>query len=125
MKINEALEYHHLYQRLKNEPVKIKLAYKLNKLNLRVSEEISLYEETLGKILNKYAQKDEKGNFIGNADNSGVLIQEEFLGICHQEVEELQSIEFEIPDISFTLDELEGLKITPAELSCLESLIID
>ena len=123
MKISDALEFQHLYQRLKNEAISIRLAYKLNKLNNKVLSEASFYEDSLHKILNQYAEKDEYGNFIQNEDNTGILIQKECLEICHRKINELQSIEIDIFDISFTLDELEELKITPAELVCLESLI--
>ena len=123
MKINKALDYQNLYQRIKDQVISIRLAYKFNKLNNRLIEEIAFYEDSIRKILNQYAKKDENGCFISNECGDGILIQEEYLEICHRKINELQSIEIDIFDISFTLDELEELKITPAELVCLESLI--
>lgn len=123
MKIKEALDYQYLYQRLKNESINIKLAYKLNKLYTKISNEAEFYEESLNKILDEYAEKDEEGNFVQNSSNTGILIKKEYIETCHRKIRELQEIEVDITDISFTLDEFEDLKITPAELSCLESLI--
>ena len=125
MKIYEALDYQRLYHRLKNQSMNIKLAYKLNKLNSKILTEAAFYEESLQKILNEYAQKDENGNLIQNQDQTGILIKPDYLEVCHKEINELQSINFDISDILFTLDELEALQITPAELSCIESLIVE
>lgn len=125
MKIQEAFEYQNLYTRLKNEPLNIRLAYKLNKLNSKIITEVSFYEENINKILNKYAQKDENGLFVQNELGTGILIQPDFLETCHREINELQNIEFEISGIEFNLDELSDLKITPAELACLDSLIVE
>lgn len=124
MKIYEALEYQKLYNRLKNEQLNIKLAYKLNKLNSKILDEAKFYEESLQKILIQYAEKDEDGNFIQNAEKNGVLIKKDCIEKCYAKILELQSIEFDVLNISFTFEELEELKITPAELSCLESLIL-
>lgn len=124
MKINEALTFRSLYFRLKDEPLNIKLAYKLNKLNLRTLSEVEFYETSLQKILKECAQIDENGNLKATEDGTGILIKPEYLEECHSKINELESIEFEA-DIKFTLDELEELKITPAELSCLINLIED
>ena len=125
MRIDQALEFQYLYQRIKNEPLNIKVAYKLNKLYNQIMTEASFYEDSLNKILNKYAQKDELGNFVQNKNNTGVLIEPEFIEICHKEIRELQSIEFDTGNIIFSLDELEDLKLTLSELNCLEDLIVD
>lgn len=125
MKIDQALEFQYLYQRIKNEPLNIKVAYKLNKLYNQIMVEASFYEDSLNKILNKYAQKDELGNFVQNKNNTGVLIEPEFIEICHKEIRELQSIEFDTGNIIFSLDELEDLKLTLSELNCLQDLIVD
>lgn len=125
MKIYEALAYQNLYARLKNEPLNIKLAYKLNKLNYKIIQEATFYEESLHKIISEYGQRNKDGSFVANEAGTGILIQPEHLDDCHEKVQELQNFEFEINDIKFNLDELCELKITPVELSCLESLIVE
>lgn len=125
MKIQRALEFQTLYHKLKDSQLPIRLAYKLNKLNELVSTESQFYQESIQKILAQYAEKDESGNFITNPDGTGILIQPEFIDICHKKINELQSIEFEVKDIKFTFEELEHLQITPSELYCLTPLIED
>ena len=125
MKFYEAFNFQNLYQKLKNEPLPIKLAYKLNKINLLVQNEIIFYEDSLKKIIEQYAQKDSNGNYIQNETHDGIIIQQEYLEVCHKQINELQYLEFDIPNISFTLEELDGLKMTPVELSCIFSLITE
>lgn len=125
MKMHNAIAYEGLYKHLKDQPLTIKLAYKLNKLHNKVSGEIVFYEETLQKYLTKYAQYNEDGSIAQNSDKTGILIQSEYLQECHEKINELLSIEIEITDITFSLNELEELKITPAELSCIQDLIIE
>lgn len=123
MKIIEVLNYQDLYQKIKDQPINIKLAYKFNKLYTKIASEVIFYEESLNKIIKQYAETDDKGNFVPNESNTGILIKKEYVETCHRKIRDLQEIEVDITDIFFTLDELEDLKITPAELSCLESLI--
>ena len=125
MKIYEALNFQNLYQKLKNESLPIKLAYKINKINLLNQNEIIFYEDSLKKIIEQYAQKDSNGNYIQNETHDGIIIQQEYLEVCHKQINELQYLEFDIPNISFTLEEFDGLKMTPVELSCIFSLITE
>ena len=125
MNILEALAFQELYQKIKNDRISFKTAYKFNKINLALLPDIEFYQENIQKILDNYAEKDEDGNFKSNEENSGVMIKEEKIEQCHKEINDLQSIDVEISDIVFTMDELEGLKITPLELSSLMPLIKD
>lgn len=125
MKIYEVLEYQSLYAKLKDQPISIKVAYKLNKLNNKIQEEIKFYEESLKKILDQYAEKDENGNYIENEAKTGVLIQKDFREICYKKVNELHNLDISNIDITFTLDELENLQITPSDLNCLLDLITE
>lgn len=123
MKIIEIVSYQNLYAKLKDRQMPVKIAYKLNKLNAQLATEVVFYQESVQKILSECAQKDEEGNYIPNEDQTGVMIKPELLEECHTKINELQNLKVPIPDITFTLDELDCLGITPAELDCLIPLI--
>ena len=63
-----------------------------------------------------------KGMFI-MLDDGGVKIKEEYLEECSKKINELNSRQITIPDITFSLDELEPLELTLEELFILEPLI--
>ena len=123
MKIIEIISYQDLYAKLKDRQMPVKIAYKLNKLNAQLATEVAFYQESVQKILNECAQKDEEGNYIPNEDQTGVMIKPELLEECYTKINELQNLKVPIPDITFALDELDCLGITPAELGCLIPLI--
>lgn len=123
MKIIDALEFLRIYPKISSQTLPIKLAYKLNKLNCKIKNDGAFYEESLEKILQEYAEIDEKGNFIQNEAGDGIVIKEGLVNECHQKIKELQELSLETSDIFFTIEELEPLSITPAELNCLFSLI--
>jgi hypothetical protein len=125
MKLIHALDFQYVYEKLKNQSTNIRLAYKLNKLNNRLAQEAEFCRDELLKILSQYAQADDEGNFIPNHDGTGYLIKDGLVIECQNKVAELQSIEIEDLNITFTLDELDNITITPAELSCIESLIVE
>ena len=125
MTFSQALEYQSLYQKLKEQNMPIKVAYKLSKLNSQIQNEAKFYQKTLDRIIQRYAERDDTGNFIPNEDNTGILIRKDTMKECYEDINELQSMIIEKIDVSFTLEELEGLTLTPAELGCLVSLIIE
>ena len=125
MKITCALDFQVFYNKVKSQTLRVKLAYKLNKLNSRLSEEAEFYRSEFYKILTEYAQKDENGEFIQNENGTGYLIKEGKTEECREKIQELQDLEIENLDITFTLEELEHLAVTPEEISAIMNLIVD
>ena len=77
MNILDALAFQELYQKIKNNRISFKTAYKFNKINLALLPDIEFYQENIQKILDNYAEKDENGNFKSNEESSGIMIKEE------------------------------------------------
>lgn len=119
MKLIDTLEYQVLYNRIKHDKIPLKTAYKLNKLHTKIKVENKFYEEEFQKLLDKYAKKDDNGDFLMNEDGSGVMIKEDLQRECHQKIEELQNMEVDIEKILFTLDELNCIEVSPMELNSL------
>lgn len=102
----------------------ISLAYKFNKLMNSVDKELDFFQEKLNAILEKYAERDEQGNYVQLTPNN-IKIQEDKMDECQKELNELQSFEVEIPEIKFSLEELDCLEVTPQQLKSLMSFIED
>lgn len=124
MKIFEALNFLNFYTKIREKDMPIKTAYKLNKLARRLENEQVFYQEKIQKILNQYAIKDEDGN-IKPDETGNIRLVAETVEDCEKELNELQNLEIEDINVSFTLDELEGLQVSPMELSSLFSLITE
>lgn len=111
-----------LISRIKTKNFSIETQYKFIKLAKIMEEELAIVNEQKYLLLDNYAEKDEKGRFV-MLDDGGVKIKEEFLEECTEKINELNERQITVPDITFSLDELEPLELTLEELFILEPLI--
>lgn len=119
----QGLELQELLNRIKNEKISIKTAYKFNKIIDILEKELNFYNKQLSKIIDKYALKDEKGQPVLSKDKTSVQIKEDKIEDCQREMNELSTITFNVNDISFTLEELENINLTILETRVLMPLI--
>lgn len=123
IKMYQILEFQFFYDKIKEKEMSIKTAYKFSKLVLRLDTEIKFYQKKFQSILEKYGEKDEKGNFKLTEDKKGVVIKQENLLACQKEVEELHNLDIEISGADFTLDELDSLNVTIQEMNTMMPFI--
>ena len=80
---------------LNNAKLPVKVAYAITKNINKINTELKAYNEEKVKLIDKYAEKDEKGklktNEIGN-----VILKEEHIEDWNRDIAELLSIENEI-----------------------------
>lgn len=123
MKLSIALQFRDVYFDLLNTPLPLKISYKLNKIFSFLSPDFDFYDLKLKKILEEHAQRDPVGNFIPSEDGAGILIKENSLKACAEEIQELQDLEIQKPEIFFLLDEFPSTNITPKILQGLMPFI--
>ena len=71
----------------------LKVAYKLNKIKKAVSAEGEFYTNKFQEIVDKYAQKDEKGQVILSDDGQQIMIIEDKIEDLKAEIEDIVSNE--------------------------------
>lgn len=113
IQITEILNFTDFYASVKDKKMSIMTAYKLTKLAAAVDTEINFYREKLQSIIEEFSQKDDNGNYMSTEDGSGVKIIEGKEEECGKAMFELQSLEIELPDITFGISEFESVEITP------------
>lgn len=101
MKMIDALNFLEAYSSIKNKPLKINIIYKLSKCLEECEKERDFYQEQLANILNKYAKKDENGNFIYTDEKTGILINESQQEVCEKELSELLTLDININEKYF------------------------
>ena len=121
--IKDLVLFYNLYDQIKDRAPSIKTAYKMNKIYERAAQEQTFIQEQQQKIAEKYAQRDEKGNLILTDDKTDILVEPSKMNECKKALRELVEIEVELPDYSFTLDELEPLKLSINDLQPLMNFI--
>ena len=100
----------------------IKTQYKLVKLKKIADEEQQIYQDLVDKNCLQFLEKDENGELIPHP-NGGYKIQEDKIRDCNKIIEEILDTEIEINDITFTLDELEGLELSLNQIDALMPVI--
>ena len=109
-------------QRLERKDLPISLAFWISKNFEKIRQESQTYFEMKRKIAEKYSEKDENGKAkIDSKGNYEIQDMSKFI----EELKELQEqeIEIELNVINVKLQDLDGIKMTPAEMSCLMPFI--
>lgn len=86
-----------------------------------INNEISEFNAEREKLIIKYANKDENGQVITN--NGSAKISDENLKIFQNEINELISVEIEIPTNMIPLSWLEEIRLTPQEMIAIEPFV--
>lgn len=109
-------------QKLERKDLPISFAFWISKNFEKLKQESQVYFEMKRKIAEKYSAKDDKGKpKIDSRGNYEIEDMSKFV----KELRELQEqeIEMELDVIKVKLQDLDGIKMTPAEMSCLMPFI--
>jgi hypothetical protein len=99
----------------------IYVQYKILTLKKYLQNEYIIYQEQC-KQLQQFIETDENNQPIRN-EHGGVKIQDDKKNECIEMLNEINNIEIQIPDLYFSLDELEPLNLTFDELELLMPFI--
>lgn len=124
MKMYEIIELQNLYNSIAHIKLPLKTTYKFARLEKRAEEELSFYQKKFREIVEEYGVK-ENGQYKMSPDGQSIIIISGKEEECNEKLAELRNLEVDIKDIKFSIDELEGIDVSIAELSCLMSLIED
>lgn len=125
LKMSNVLAMQSIYPKLKDQVMPISITYKLARLFNSFQESSEFYSTELSKIITKYSEKDEEGNPIPLEYGVGVKIQQEYLVEAQEKLNELLRLEVDVPDITFTLRELESVQLSLDEFNQLLPFIQD
>ena len=111
-----------LYDQIKAIKLPVATAYKFSTLFKALKEHSSFYQDELTKIIEEYALRDDDGKIISLGQDT-VKLQEDKLDEAQKSFAELSELEVEVPDVKFSLEELEKLELTVSDLEILTYFI--
>jgi hypothetical protein len=124
MKLQTIETLHSSLTQLKSQEMPLRLSYKFSKLLSKIEKDSEFFTEKTREVILKYAEKDENGDLVQTEDGN-IRIQTGKIEEANKAMMELNDIEVEDIDITFTLDELESLSIAPEVLQPLLPLIVE
>lgn len=125
MILSSILSFPNFYNQIRSNPLPFKTAHKLTKLSRAVDEEIGFYREKMTELVEQYAHKDNEGNYIYINDGRDIAILPDKIQECQAKIRELETMEIELPDIKFSVDEFENTTLTVDELQPILPFIED
>lgn len=122
MKMYEVIGLQNFFTTVADKKIPVKTAYKLSKLARRVEEEVQFYQKEFKAIIDEYAKK-ENGQYVFAPDGLSIEVIDGKDDECNAKIFELKTIEVDLRDISFSIEEFENLDLTLAELDAIYPLI--
>ena len=117
--MNQLIKFYKENGIFSNKVLPLKGAFKLNRIKKDIEKDFTFYQEKFKEILEKYAQRDEAGNIKFSDNGEQILIKEGLITECSKELEDLNSMEIEIDNYDFNIEELGDIDCTPEELEIL------
>ena len=125
LKMYQIIPFENLYTRIKSCVLPIKISYKFSKLARAIEQEKIFYQSKVQEIIEEYGERDENGELKLTDDKTAFLIKEDKVLECQQKMNELSELEIDIEEIKFSIDDLEGLTLSPQEMDILIPFITE
>ena len=121
LNINQVLQIEELCEKFSNRVINARVAYKFAKLSKSIINDIDFYREQYALYVNEFGQKDDRGNLVMSGNNIKIVpgLEEK----CKQKFNELNSLEVDLPEIKFSLNELESIDMTMKDILILDPFI--
>lgn len=125
LKMYQIIPFENFYTRIKSCVLPIKISYKFSKLARAIEQEKIFYQSKVQEIIEEYGERDENDELKLTDDKTAFLIKEDKVLECQQKMNELSELEIDIEEIKFSIDDLEGLTLSPQEMDILIPFIIE
>ena len=119
IKIHQILDFSNFYALVKNQKISFKTSYRLAMLAAEVEKQHNFYTEQFRMLLNQYGQKDENGNLVSADDGQSIQLVPETMEECYAKINELRDLDITLPDYYFSLDDFDGIELTPIEVNAI------
>ena len=98
-------------EEIKTKKFNINTQYKMLLIKKYIKEDSEVIEEQYQLLIEQYGEKDKNGLLI-RTENGGIKIKQEYIEDCQQKIQDFNNLDITIPDITFSIDELEELNLS-------------
>ena len=118
VKIQDIVNAIETFNVMSNKEMPIKTSFKVARIAKELDKVYQLFNDTRRKAIETYGEKDENGELKIDDKGNVALIQDK-IETFSAEMNELLNNEVSLNTEPFTLSELEGITLTPAQTSTL------
>lgn len=120
--VQQIIESQEAMRNLLDKQLKGRTAFQVARLIKKLENEISSYNDTRVKLIERYAMKNDDGTFVINDKNEYQFTQENMNGFV-QEMNKILAENIEIDVNPIKLEELDNINFTVMEMTMLEPFI--
>ena len=120
--VQQIIESQEAMRNLLDKQLKGRTAFQVARLIKKLENEISSYNDTRVKLIERYAMKNDDGSFVINDKNEYQFTQENMNGFV-QEMNKILAENIEIDVNPIKLEELDNINFTVMEMTMLEPFI--
>lgn len=121
IKATTGIAFLDFYKKEKETKIPFSTGYKLKKIFDQITKELEFYYTSLQQIIETYTEKDTAGNI--KVENGNYIIQKDKIQECNEKLAELDQIELEVSDTTFTAEELINFEVTIETMEALAPFI--
>lgn len=127
MKVKDARKSHEEIQTLMKKNLPIRAAWAIQKNAKQIAEIIEFADKRQKEIIEKYAQRNDKGEYVQSEDGKGIRIDD--VQAFAAEMEELAETDMSVDFVKITMSDVERCdeerfdSLSPAELGAIEDMI--
>lgn len=124
-KMYEILDFPTFFAKVKTQKLPFKTSYRLTMIAQEAEKHINYYQEQFRDLLNEYGKKDEDGNLIPTEDGQGIRLIEDKMAEAYEKINELRTLDVELPSHTFSVDDFDGIELSPEEMVAIMPFIKD
>lgn len=91
MLLKEVIELNKVFEKIQTLDLDINIVYEIYNLQSIINNDLDFYFKKLNEIIEKYGEKDEKGNILYDQNNN-IKINKDKISDCNQELLQLENI---------------------------------
>lgn len=124
-KLGEIKDIANAFNTIINNEISMQLSWQLSEILFEIIEKEKLYNNKHQEIIERCAEKDDKGQIVYTEDKRGVKIQKDKIEKYTKLINELNDINISLDESPILLKDLikEEIKISPVNLYILRSFI--
>ena len=119
LKLSDIVNSTDTFNKIMSQSFKGSLAFKIARLARELEKEMQTFNAERKKIIQKYSQKDDNGEFILD-ENGNIKFETDKIAEINEEFNSLLNTELEINAEKLPLDKIDEFELTPQEMLQLE-----
>lgn len=102
-----------------SQEIKGSIAFRVSRLKREINKELETFDEQRSKLIEKYALRDENGQYVIMDDGNSIKLNPDTIKECDEEFNNLLNLEVEINADKLKMSDADAFNISPKQMNFL------